>query len=181
MHFVLSSPSVCVCKAQLWGQFFGVKDVIDKPNLGKILKFKLRCKIFQNICTFPNYLYCVRKHLCALFINLDLQHFFIFTNVKSKWIDLLKTLLKFKKPHKKYKRYKIWRRNIFEVDIRKDLVTCAHNITIIKWSVFVNYYLQQIHCLDKWKIFLYNKIPRQRKWICSWILVNKRCTKIWDQ
>jgi len=78
MQFVLSSPSVCVCKAQLWGQIFGVKDVIDKPNLGKILKFKLRYRILQNIWTFPNYLYCVRKHLCVMIHQLGPPTFFHF-------------------------------------------------------------------------------------------------------
>ncbi len=100
IHFVLSSSWVCVCKAQLRGQHLIMKNVIDKPNLHKILNSKLGCREIKSICTFLDYLHHLRKNVFVMICQLGPLTFVVtFTNAESKWVNLIEIFHELKDSH----------------------------------------------------------------------------------
>jgi len=104
-----------------------MQNVINKPNLDKILNSKLGCRELKSICTSPYYLHHPKKNVFAIIHQLGPLTFFVtFTCAKSKWINLIETLIHELKYSHHISRPNIQHedKDIFEL-IRGDPMTCA--------------------------------------------------------
>lgn len=103
-----------------------MQNVINKPNLDKILNSELGCREFKSIHTSPYYLHHLKKNVFAIIHQLGPLTFFVtFTCAKSKWINLVETFHELKYSHNiSCPNIQHEDKNIYEL-VRGDPLTCA--------------------------------------------------------
>ena len=80
-------------KGKLTGRTLTASQIVQEPNLDKILQSHIGFRDLERLRTSPDYIQGLRKNLFAIIRQLGLSTFFItLTSAKRLWTPLLKVL-----------------------------------------------------------------------------------------
>jgi len=90
---VKNSSWIRIRKGKLRKKTLTSSQIVQEPNLDKILQSHIDFRDLERLCTSPNYIQGLRKNLFAMIKQLGPPTFFItLTNAERLWTPLLKTL-----------------------------------------------------------------------------------------
>ena len=178
---ILDSSSISLRKCKMKGKNYTAGDLKSEEYLNKLVHLDESFRVFKNLRGSPPYFEKCRKDLFAMIRQLgNPTSFCSFSAAETRWSHLLKTLggiVEKKEFTNDEIKQMTWEQK--SDLIQKDPVTCARNFEHMI-QLFIRDVLKSSVCAHRRnnRLFLQSRISAKRKPTCSWIVLDKGCTRI---